>query len=120
MQILRDVLLILHIIGFAGIIGGVMSQMPKVKEGAAKINGAILHSSWLMLVTGLGLVGTLYARDFQPNNMKIGIKTLILVAILVLAIVGKVRGKKGQPVSAGIIGSIGGLAVVNVILAVAW
>jgi len=120
MVIVRDILLILHIIGFAGIIAGVMSQMPKVKEGAAKINGAILHSSLLMLVTGLALVGMLYARDIQPNNMKIGIKTLVLVVILVLAIVGKVRGKKGAPVSAGVLGAIGGLAVLNVILAVAW
>jgi len=120
MEILRNILLILHIVGFAGIIAGVMSQMPRVKDGLAKINGAILHSSLLMLVTGLALVGTLYARDLQPNNMKIGVKTLVLVAILVLAIVGKVRGKKGAPVGGGLLGTIGGLALLNVILAVAW
>ena len=51
LEILRNVLLVLHIVGFAGIVGGVLMQMPKVKEGAAKINGAILHSSLLMLVT---------------------------------------------------------------------
>lgn len=120
MEIVRDILLILHIIGFAGIIAGVMSQMPRVKDGTAKITGAILHSSWLMLVTGVGLVGMLYARGFEPNNMKIGVKALVLIAVLVLALVGKARAKKDQPVSAGIIGTIGGLAVVNVILAVIW
>ncbi len=116
MEILRNVLLVLHIIGFAGILAGVMMQMPKVKEGTAKINGAILHSSLLMLVTGLGLVGMMYARDLEPNNMKIGVKTLVLVAMLVLALVNK----KKQSVSAAVIGSIGGLAVLNVILAVFW
>ena len=116
MEILRNILLVLHIVGFAGILGGVLMQMPKVKEGAAKINGAILHSSWLMLVTGLGLVGMLYARDLEPDNMKIGVKTLLLVVILVLALVNK----RKERVSAGVLGTIGGLAVVNVVLAVMW
>lgn len=116
MEILRNVLVVLHIIGFAGILAGVMMQMPKVKEGAAKINGAILHSSLLMLVTGLGLVGMMYARDLEPNNMKIGVKTLVLIVMLVLALVNK----KKQNVSAAVLGSIGGLAVLNVILAVFW
>ncbi len=116
MEILRNILLVLHIVGFAGILGGVLMQMPKVKEGAAKINGAIMHSSWLMLVTGLGLVGMLYARDLEPDNMKIGVKTLLLVVILVLALVNKTK----ERVSAGVLGAIGGLAVVNVVLAVMW
>ncbi|MDI6023230.1 hypothetical protein QBL02_06695 [Leucobacter sp. UT-8R-CII-1-4] len=116
MEILRNVLVVLHIIGFAGILAGVMMQMPKVKEGAAKINGAILHSSLLMLVTGLGLVGMMYARDLEPNNMKIGVKTLVLIVMLVLALVNK----KKQSVSPAVLGSIGGLAVLNVILAVFW
>lgn len=118
MDIVRDILLILHILGFAGIIAGVLMQMPAVKDGAAQINGAILHSSILMLVTGLGLVGMAYARGFGEfvDNTKIGIKTAVLVVILVLAIVGKVKKRA----SAGMLGAIGGLAVLNVILAVAW
>ena len=116
MEIRRDVLLILHIVGFAGIVAGVFMQLPALKNGTAKINGAILHSSLLMLVTGLALVGMLYARGLEPNNMKIGVKTLVLVAILVLAIVGKKKVKA----SGGLIGAIGGLAVLNVVLAVVW
>lgn len=116
MEILRNILLILHILGFAGIIAGVLMQLPAIKQGAAKINGAILHSSILMLVTGLALVGLLYARGLEPDNAKIGVKTAVLVAILVLAIIGKVKKRAG----AGMLGAIGGLAVANVVLAVAW
>lgn len=118
MEILSKVLLILHIAGFAGIIAGVMMQMPKVKEGAAKINGAILHSAWLMLVTGLGLVGMMYARGFgeNVNNMKIGVKLVVLIVLLVLALVNKRKAN----VSAGVLGAIGGLAFLNMVLAVAW
>lgn len=118
MEILRNILLILHIAGFAGIIAGVMMQMPKVKEGAAKINGAILHSSWLMLVTGLGLVGMFYARGLgdNVNNAKIAVKLVVLVVLLVLALVNKRKAS----VSAGNLGAIGGLALLNMVLAVAW
>lgn len=116
MEILRNILLILHILGFAGIVAGVFMQLPAVKQGTAKINGAILHSSILMLITGLGLVGTLYARGLEPDNMKIGVKSAVLIVILVLAIVGKARKRAG----AGLIAAIGILAVLNVVLAVVW
>ncbi len=118
MEILRNILLILHILGFAGIVAGVFMQLPAVKQGTAKINGAILHSSILMLITGLGLVGMAYARGFGDHidNAKIGVKTAVLVVILVLAIVGKAKKRA----SAGLLGAIGGLAVLNVVLAVAW
>lgn len=121
MEIVRDVLLILHIVGFAGVFAGAISQLPKVKEGVARISGGVLHSSWLLLLTGVGLVGMLYARAGEPgvpevNNMKIGIKTLVLIAIVVIALVNK----KKEKVSGAVIGSILGLSVLNVILAVAW
>lgn len=117
MEIIRNILLILHIVGFAGVAGSAIAQLPKVKEGAAKISGGILHSSWLMLATGLGLVGMMYAGDGDgPNNAKISVKTLVLVAIIVLALVNK----KKQPVSGGVLGAILGLSVLNVALAVAW
>ena len=116
MEIIRNILLILHIIGFAGVVAGTVAQLPKVKEGAARISGGILHSSWLLLLTGLGLVGMMYARDLQPDNMKIGVKTLVLVAIIVIALVFK----KKERVSGGVLGAILGLSVVNVALAVIW
>ncbi|GAA2845036.1 hypothetical protein FB468_3091 [Leucobacter komagatae] len=116
MEIIRNILLILHIVGFAGVAGASIAQLSKVKEGAAKISGGILHSSWLMLATGLGLVGMMYAMGGQPDNMKIGVKTLVLVAIIVLALVFK----KKENVSGGVLGAIMGLSVLNVALAVAW
>ena len=118
MEILRNILLVLHFAGFAGIVGGVMMQMPKVKEGAAKINGAILHSSLLQLVTGLALVGMAYGmgNGDHVNNAKIGVKTVVLIAIVVIAIVFK----KKQSIGAGVFGAIGGLALLNMVLAVMW
>lgn len=116
MEILRDILLVLHIIGAAGIIGGSMMEFGKVKDGLAKINSAIMHSSWLMLVTGVALVGMMYARDLSPDNVKIGTKSIVLVVILLLALLNR----KKSNVSSGLLGAIAGLTVVNIALAVIW
>ncbi|RKQ85354.1 hypothetical protein U746_2443 [Mycolicibacterium mucogenicum 261Sha1.1M5] len=116
MEIIRNILLILHIVGFAGVAGATIAQLPKVKEGVAKVSGGILHSAWLMLATGLGLVGMMYAMGGAPNNMKIGVKTVVLLAIIVLALVFK----KKENVSGGVLGAVLGLSVLNVALAVAW
>lgn len=114
--IIRDILVILHILGAAGIIGGSMMEFGKVKNGIARINGAILHSSWLMLLTGVGLVGMMYANSVSPDNVKIGTKFIVLVAILVLALVNR----RKENVSSGTLGAIAGLTIINIILAVIW
>ncbi|MGB3414496.1 MAG: hypothetical protein WBA28_07235 [Microbacteriaceae bacterium] len=117
MQTVRDIIVILHILGAAGIIGGSMMEMSKMKTGLAKINGAIMHSAWLMLLTGVGLVGMAYARNIQPDNMKIGIKMLVLIVIVVLALIN--RGKNKTPAS-WVIPTIASLTVVNICIAVLW
>ena len=117
MQIVRDILLVLHILGAAGIIGGSMMEMSKLKDGLAKINGAIMHSAWLMLVTGVGLVGLMYALDRTPDNTKIGVKGAILIAIVVIALIN--RGKD-KVVAKWVVPTIASLTIVNVIIAVVW
>jgi len=49
MEITRSLLLILHFIGMAGLLGGLASSK--------SLNKGVLHSSLLALVAGLGLVG---------------------------------------------------------------
>lgn len=116
MEIVRDILVVLHIIGFAGVFAGALGQLPKVKDGVARVSGGILHSSWLLLLTGIALVGMMYARDLEPNNAKIGAKAIVLIAIIVIALVNK----KKEKVSGAVLGSLLGLSVLNVIFAVLW
>ena len=52
MEISRDLLLILHFIAMAGLLGGLLASQSKLNKG-------VLHSALLALVTGLGLVGTI-------------------------------------------------------------
>lgn len=116
MEILKGVLVVLHIIGFGVVMGGALAQLPNVKRGTAQVSKGILHGSLLLLVTGLALVGMLYALGGEPNNAKIGVKTIVLLAIIVLVLVNR----KKEKVSGGVLGAIAGLSVVNVALAVLW
>lgn len=116
MELVRDILVVLHIVGFGVVLGGTLAQLPNVKKGTAKISKGILHGSLLLLVTGLALVGMMYALGGSPNNAKIGVKTVVLLAIIVLVLVNR----KKETVSGGVLGAIAGLSAVNVALAVIW
>lgn len=116
MEIIKNILVVLHIISFAVVFGATLAQMPNLKTGTAQITKGVLHGALGLLVTGLALVGMLYAIDVEPNNAKIGAKTLVLLAIIALILINR----KKQPVSGGILGAIAGLSALNVVLAVLW
>ena len=91
MEMSRDLLLILHFIAMAGLLGGLLASQSKLNKG-------VLHSALLALVTGLGLVGIRYSLvDSYPdqyeeiNHSVVGIKLVILIFILVL---GYLNAKK--------------------------
>lgn len=77
--------LALHLLGFASIFAGLISEMTKLKTGLAKVNAAVIHGAWLALVAGLVLTGMVSANDENVNNMSLSIKGLGIAAILALA-----------------------------------
>ena len=89
MEIARDVLLILHFIGLAGLLGGLLASQ-------SRLNAGVLHSAYLSLVTGIALVGIRYPLHDSnptewalPDNAKITVKLLVLVAIIILGFTAK-------------------------------
>lgn len=113
MDIAFNIVLILHFIGLAGIIGGWLTTVK-----APHMNKAILHGAILQVVTGLLLVGLREMQDADVNHMKIGIKLLVAIVILVLAIVGMRKEAKAQGSSGALATTAGLLGVLNVIIAV--
>lgn len=113
MELVKGLLLVLHFLGFAAILAGFLSQ---TKATEKKITPGVLHGAWTQLITGIGLVGINPVLDVDVDHMKIGVKTLVLVAIVVLAL----WGKRKPSVPAGVWGAVGGLTVLNVVLAVFW
>lgn len=116
MEILKNVVLALHIIGVASLLGGVLVQMRSLRTGTGKVIPAILHGAWTMLVTGLILIGLQYPLGHEVNNAKIAVKLAVLVVILVVALVNRKREK----VARWVLPVLGGLTVANILIATVW
>lgn len=116
MEIVKGILVVLHILSFGVVMGSAVAQIPAVRAGSAKISNGIFHGSLGLLVTGLAIVGMIYALNDSPNNAKIGAKTLVLLAIIVIVIINR----KKETVTPGILGLIAGLSSLNVAFAVLW
>ncbi|WP_167041389.1 hypothetical protein [Salinibacterium sp. ZJ454] len=117
MEILGNILLVLHFIGLASLLGGFLTQMSGFKTGAVRINPAILHGALTQLVTGVLLVGVIQMGDLgEVDNIKIAVKLVIVLVIYVLAWINR----KKDPVAVPILGTIGLLTIANIVIAVFW
>ncbi|MFB7559179.1 hypothetical protein [Streptomyces brevispora] len=116
MRVLIDVFVALHIIGIAALLGGFLTQMKAMGAGTARFVPGMLHGALTMLVTGIALVGLDRADDHPVNNIKIGIKLLILVVILALIYVKRDEEK----VEKGLFAAVGGLTTANIFIATLW
>lgn len=120
MDFAYNLILILHFIGLASVVGGFIVQMKSREKG---VNAAMLHGAITQLVTGLLLVGIPELGLALPypgweswNHITIAVKLLFTIAITVLAIIGRRRG--GTQI--GLWGAIGGLSIANIFIAVLW
>ncbi|QBI53754.1 hypothetical protein [Streptomonospora litoralis] len=109
MDFINSVLVFLHLLGMAGIIAGFLIQVIAGHRAGPK---SILHSSLLQLVTGLLLTGLAEMGEDPVNHMKIGIKLVVAVAVVVVAILDVRKPNTRLGIAAG------ALAVVNVGVAV--
>lgn len=110
-------LVLFHILGAAALVGGWLATFKTPTVGFFQFLGA-----WVQLITGLGLVAL---AEMTPgagpvNHMKIGIKLVLLIGVIVAAWLGRSKVKKGEEVSKGIAHAVGGLSLINVIIAVVW
>lgn len=116
LEIVRLALLALHILGLAAIVGAFFVQM-RAKSGFA--TGVVLAGAITQVVTGLALVGVRQAGDLGVDNVKIAVKLALAVVVLAAAIVAHVQQRRGGTVKPAF-HAAGGLAVVNVLVAVLW
>ncbi|WP_026554240.1 hypothetical protein [Arthrobacter sp. 35W] len=115
MDILKYILIFLHILGAAAIVGGWFATFKKPTVLPIQLWGAIAQ-----LVTGLLLVGLAEMGDGPVNHAKIGVKAVIAIAVLVPAIIGYRKAKSGAEVSTGLAHAVGGMALINIAVATLW
>jgi hypothetical protein len=118
MEILKDILLVFHIVGVAGLFGGWFLQIKAIGKGEATIPAGMVHSGWLALLTGLimfGLNEALYDVTMDIR-IKLTVKLLFLIVIMVLLMVNR----KKNPVPSGVMWAAGALTFANIAIAVLW
>ena len=115
MDIVYGLLLVLHLVGWAIVLGGclVTLRKPELPKGA-------LHGALTALVTGVVMTGLRAAEvgDLEPpDNAKIAVKLVVAVVVTGLIWFGTRRPDR---VSRGLVGATLGLTLLNVLVAVLW
>ncbi|MCG5440415.1 hypothetical protein ACFYL6_17965 [Micromonospora sp. NPDC007208] len=112
MEALRLILLYVHLIGFALLLGGSIAQYA---SGRLRINPAMLWGSVIQVLTGLGLSAPLRDGD-EPAPAKLVTKLVIGLLIFVMVFFSRKR----DVVNRGHFLAIVGLTLVNAAVAVFW
>ncbi|MBW4096440.1 MAG: hypothetical protein HIU81_14280 [Acidobacteria bacterium] len=116
MTILFNILLFIHVVGAAMVVGIWIANMKKPTVHPRQRDGA-----YVQLITGIAMMGILpMIPNSDPNYFKLGIKFAIGVAVAVLATIGARKAKKGEEISTGLAHGVGGLGLINIALAVLW
>ncbi len=114
MDIVYGIVLVLHLIGWAMVLGGAIYGMRSVE-----LSKGMLHGILTALVAGIVMVGLASAgvAGNKPNNIKIGVKLIVALVVTGMVIYG---GRNSEKVTRGYLGGIAGLTTLNVAIAVLW
>jgi uncharacterized membrane protein len=113
METLRLVLLLLHLLGFAALFGGLVVQ---AREPEKRVNAAMRDGAGTAFLAGLFLVGVLETGDDPVNHAKVGVKFAVALVILVL-VMANVRKPR---IPDGLYYGLLLLTVANVAVALFW
>ena len=116
MEMVRNILLLLHLAGMAGILISLLKTRTKIATG-------LVHSALTALVAGIALVGIRYPLHNSdpmkwplPDNAKIGMKLTFVLIILALAF----TNRKKETIPSNVWSLIGALTIGNIIIALVW
>lgn len=118
MTVVLGILLVLHLLGWAIVLGGSLAAMrsPRLVPG-------MLHGILTALVTGIAMTGlhesgALGSGDDEKLVMaKIAVKLVVALAVTALIVIGTRQPSK---VTTRFLGAVAGLTTLNVAIAVLW
>jgi hypothetical protein len=113
-EALRLVLLYVHLIGFALLLGGTITQL---LSGPLRINKAMLWGAVVQLLSGIGLAAPLRGGgDAEPSPIKLLVKLIIAILIFIMVFASRKRAS----VNRGHFIGIAVLTLANAAVAVFW
>ncbi|MBI9114138.1 hypothetical protein [Sanguibacter suaedae] len=110
MDLLYDVVLVLHLVGWAIVLGGYVASLrePTLYRGT-------FHGALTALVTGLLMVGLAEGPlGWDLDHVKIAVKLVVALAVAVLTYLATARDVRAPAVRHG----VGALVLANVVVAV--
>lgn len=113
MDVVRHLLLFVHLLGFAALFGGAFVQ---IRDEVKVVNAAMLYGALAQVVTGIALVGVLENLDETVDNAKIGVKLAVALVIGVLCWLNRHK----ERVPSGLFLGLFGLTALNAGIAVFW
>lgn len=113
MDVVIGLLIVIHLIGWAIVLGGSLAGLKDVR-----FSPGILHGALTALVTGIALVGVYEVLDdYSVNHIKVGIKLVATLAVVGLALFAN---RNRDDVTRPMLGALAGLTALNVVIAVMW
>jgi hypothetical protein len=114
-ELVYNVVVVAHLLGMAAVVGGYVAGQPAISE-------LMVWGARAQIITGLILVGMADSIDSlgkDPNMAKVGTKLVISVLVAAFAEIGRADAKRGKAVP-WLTHASGGLAILNVFIAVLW
>lgn len=113
METLRLVLLFVHVLGFAALLGGLVVQ---ARDADKRVNAAMRDGAGTAFLAGLLLVGVLEAGDGAVDHAKIAVKFVVGLVVLVLVMANVRKPTIPQGLWVGLLA----LTVLNIAVGVFW
>jgi hypothetical protein len=113
MDIVDRVLVLVHLIGFAALLGGLLVQG---REPHPEVNATMLAGAWIELITGAGLVALVVIEDQTPHYAQLSVKLALTLFIVLLV----AKNRKFETIPRGLWVLLTLMTLINAGLAVLW
>jgi hypothetical protein len=116
MEILRHIVVLVHLVGFAVLFGS------WVVEAVSKRRQITRLMHWGLAIAGIAglILAAPWGIDGELNYIKIGTKLVILLVIGALLGIGAGRHRKSGAVPSGLFWAVGLLTLTNAAIGVLW
>ncbi|WP_438353619.1 Fe-S protein [Microbacterium sp. CJ88] len=116
MEILRHVVVLVHLVGFAVLFG---AWVVEAVSRRVRVTRLMDYGLLIALLAGLALAAP-WGISYELNYIKIGVKLVVLLVIGGLLGMGAARQRRGATVPVGAFWAVGILTLLNAGLGVIW
>lgn len=115
MDFLYNIVVLVHLLAMAAVVGGYVYALK-----APRITESMVWGARIVFLSGVAVVGIGEgALDKEYIMAKIAVKLVVALVVVGLAEVARAKQKRDEP-AVNLVHAAGGLAIVNVFIAVLW